>query len=89
MTQLDQEDYHLFHYSLVYPKDLHVSSIVYEGIGGVSILFFYEKFLGTQKSVKSKQTTFTQIFYAHKKHKKWLLLTYFKHLKNMKSDFYS
>ena len=66
MTQLDQEDYHLFHYSLVYAKDLHVSSIAYEGIGGVSILFFYEKFLRTQKSIKSKQTTFTQIFYALK-----------------------
>ena len=23
MTQLDQEDYHLFHYSLVYTEDLH------------------------------------------------------------------
>ena len=43
MTQLDQEDYHLFHYSLVYAKDLHVSSIAYEGIGGVSILFFFMK----------------------------------------------
>ena len=50
------------------------SSIVYEGIGGVSILllllFFYEKFLHTKKIIKSKQATFTQIFHAHKKHKK-------------------
>ena len=51
--------------------------------------FFYKKFLHTQKSIKSKQATFTLIFYAHKKHKKHLLLTYFMHLKNIKSDFYS
>ena len=58
--------------------------------------FFYEKFLHTQKSIKSKQANFTQIFYANKKHKKHrkhkehkklkkhkkrLLLTYFMHLK--------
>ena len=32
--------------------------------------FFYEKFLHTKKIIKSKQATFTQIFHAHKKHKK-------------------
>ena len=47
------------------------SSIIYEGIGEVSILFFfYEEILHAKKSIKYKQATFTQIFYAHKKHKK-------------------
>ena len=45
------------------------SSIIYEGIGEVSILlyFFYKEILYAKKSIKSQQATFTQIFYAQKK----------------------
>ena len=68
-------------------------SIIYEGMGDVSILlFFYEEMLHAKKSIKWKQATFTQIFYAHKnhkKHKKQLLITYFIRLKRIKSNFYS
>ena len=91
MTQLDQEDYHLFHYSLVYAKDLHVSSIAYEGIGGVSILFFLWKvFTHTKKHKKQTNNFYSDILCAkkhkkHRKHKKWVLVTYFTHLKNIKS----
>ena len=65
----------------------------------ILLFFFYEKILQAKKSIKSQQTTFTHIFYAHKKHKKHqkykkhkkhkkrLLLTYFMLLKKHKSDF--
>ena len=70
------------------------SSVIYEGIGEVSILlyFFYKEILYAKKTIKCKQATFTQIFYAHKKHKKHekqLLLTYLIRIKNIKSNFYS
>ena len=74
------------------PKVLLVSSIIYEGIGEVSIHFFLWRNFTRKKSTKYEQATFTQIFYAHKKHKKHkkqLLPTYFKRLKNIKSNFYS
>ena len=50
--------------------------------------FFGEEILHTQKRIKCKQATFTQIFYSHKKHKKHkkqLLLTYFIRLINIKN----
>ena len=51
--------------------------------------FFLWRNFTRKKSIKYKQATFTQIFHAHKKHKKQLLLTHFIHLKNIKSNFYS
>ena len=39
-----------------------------------TFIFVYEEILHAKKSIKCKQATFTQIFYAHKKHKKQLLL---------------
>ena len=54
--------------------------------------FFYKEILYAKKTIKCKQATFTQIFYAHKKHKKHekqLLLTYLIRIKNIKSNFYS
>ena len=31
----------------------------------ILLFFFYEKILQAKKSIKSQQTTFTHIFYAH------------------------
>ena len=64
-----------------------MSSIIYEGIGEVSILFFFfflSRNFTRKKSINCKQATFTQIFYAHKKHQKQLLLIFYMPKKHKK-----
>ena len=53
-------------------------------------IFFHEEILHIKKSIKSKQATFTQIFYTPKKHKKHKKAT-FTHKKHNKqaSDLHS
>ena len=75
-------------------KELITSVVLYMRVSGKFpyFYFFYEEILHAKKRIKCEQVTFTQIFYAtkkHKKHKKQLLLTYSIRLRNIKSNFYS
>ena len=51
--------------------------------GNFPYFFFIMKFT-RRKSIKCKQATFTQIFYAHKKHKKQLQLIFYMSKKHKK-----